>query len=65
MTCPYCKSQNEEGTLICATCWRDIAVPETLLAEREDLLRKRDLAREQLRQARAELQMLRPHKRSP
>jgi hypothetical protein len=62
MTCPYCKSQNEEGTLICATCRQDIAIPETLLAERENLLRKRDRAREQLRQVRAELKMLRPHK---
>jgi len=50
--------------LICATCWRDIAIPETLLAEREDLQRKRDLAREQLRNAQAELEMLRLHKRS-
>jgi hypothetical protein len=51
--------------LICATCWRDIAVPEKLLAERDDLLRKRDLAREQLRQARTEFKMLRPRKKSP
>ncbi len=45
--------------LVCLTCSRDIAVPATLIAERDDLLTKRDAAREELQRAMAELQMIR------
>lgn len=59
MSCPYCRSENAEGALVCATCSRDIAVPATLIAELDNLARKRDLLRDQLRHARAELEMIR------
>jgi hypothetical protein len=38
---------------------RDIAVPATLIAERDDLVRKRDLIRDELFRARAELELIR------
>jgi hypothetical protein len=59
MICPYCLRENPEQVLVCLTCSRDIAVPETLIAERDDLIAKRDAAREALQRAMAELQMIR------
>lgn len=55
MKCPYCQSGILDGALICASCGRDIAVPATLVAERDDLLRKRDALRAELRRARDEM----------
>jgi hypothetical protein len=57
--CPYCLGENVEGALACSSCSRDIAPPATLIAERDDLLRKRELLREELRQARAEIDRIR------
>jgi hypothetical protein len=65
MKCPYCLSENATGTLVCRTCSRDIAAPDTLIAERDDLLRKRDLLRDALRTARAELEMIRTRSGRP
>ena len=59
MMCPYCLSENTSNTLVCSTCSRDIAVPATLIAERDDLLRKRDFIRDELYRAQAELEMIR------
>ena len=59
LTCPYCLSESPAGALVCATCSRDIAVPARLIAERDDLLRQRDLIREQLRKARGEIEAIR------
>jgi len=59
MMCPYCLSENASNALVCSTCSRDIAVPTTLIAERDDLLRKRDFIRDELSRARAELDMIR------
>jgi hypothetical protein len=59
MICPYCLSENAPDALVCSTCSRDIAVPATLMAERDDLLRKRDFIRDELRTAKAELEMIR------
>jgi hypothetical protein len=59
MICPYCSSENVSNTLVCSICSRDIAVPATLIAERDDLLRKRDLIRGELSRARAELELIR------
>jgi hypothetical protein len=59
MNCPYCRSENADDALACANCSRDIAIPATLIAERDELLRKRDLLRDELRQARAELEEIR------
>ena len=65
MICPYCLSENAPDALVCSACSRDIAVPATLIAERDDLLRKRDLIRCELRTAKAELEMIgiRNHRR--
>ncbi|WP_244438087.1 hypothetical protein [Afipia birgiae] len=48
---------------MCSSCSRDITIPETLLAERDDLIRKRALASEELAQAKAELEALRRRQR--
>jgi len=56
VTCPYCLSENMEGALVCASCGRDIAAPATLVAERDDLLRKREDLRDELKRARSEVE---------
>ncbi|MDN4983240.1 hypothetical protein KUL72_25205 [Bradyrhizobium arachidis] len=58
MTCPYCQAENAESVLVCASCSRDIAVPATLIAERDDLLRKRDQLRDELARARDEVEAI-------
>ena len=58
MNCPYCRSENAEDALVCAACSRDIAVPATLIAERDELLRKRDHLREELRRARSAVEAI-------
>jgi len=65
MMCPYCLSENASNALVCSTCSRDIAVPATLIAERDDLLRKRDVIRDEWSRARAELELIktRDHRR--
>ena len=64
MNCPYCRSENADDALVCATCSRDIAVPPTLIAERDELLRKRDLMLDKLRRARSEIEMIRSRRKS-
>ena len=59
MKCSYCGSDNVEGALVCAACARDIAIPATLVAERDELLRKRDLLRSELQRARDEIEAIR------
>lgn len=59
MSCLYCRSENAEGALVCAARSRDIAIPATLIDEFDDLVRKRDSLWDQLRNARAELEMIR------
>lgn len=56
--CPYCQAENADRALVCASCSRDIAVPATLIAERDDLLRKRDQLRDELARARAEVETI-------
>lgn len=58
MTCPYCQSHYVEGALICASCGRDIAVPAKLIAERDDLMRKRDELKAELKQAKDEIEAI-------
>jgi hypothetical protein len=55
MICPFCESENSSSATVCQSCARDIAVPKALLAERDDLLHKRDLLRQELAEASAEL----------
>lgn len=64
MACPYCLSENPAAALVCVACARDIAIPATLIAERDDLLRKRDLIRDQLSVARAEIEAIMRRRRS-
>jgi hypothetical protein len=59
MMCPFCLQENAAGVLVCASCARDIAVPASLIAERDDLTRKREAVRQQLSEARAGLEALR------
>jgi hypothetical protein len=58
MACPYCLSQTSDDALVCLACSRDIAVPASLIAERDDLLRKRDVIRDQLRKAHQEIETI-------
>jgi hypothetical protein len=58
MNCPYCRTATEENALVCAACARDIAVPSTLIAERDDLLRKRQAMRDELQRARDEIEAI-------
>lgn len=57
--CPYCARENPPEARVCGSCSREIAVPEKLLAERDELARKRDMLRLELDQARTELEALR------
>ncbi|PSO18095.1 hypothetical protein C7G42_17070 [Bradyrhizobium sp. MOS003] len=64
MTCPYCCAGTAEGAMVCPSCGRDIAVPATLLAERDDLLRKREELRDELRRARDEVEAINRRRKS-
>lgn len=64
MRCPYCQSESAVDALVCASCARDIAVPLALIAERDDLLRKREELREELRQARDEVEAIKRRRKS-
>ena len=61
--CPFCSQPNTPQALVCSSCARDIAIPDTLIAERDDLLRKRETTREELARAKAELEALRRRQR--
>jgi hypothetical protein len=61
--CPFCLQENAAAALVCAACSRDIAVPASLLAERNDLCRKRDATREELSRAKHELEELKHSKK--
>ncbi|MBV8701176.1 hypothetical protein [Bradyrhizobium sp.] len=59
MICPYCQSDTGEEALVCSACGRDIAIPASLIAERDALLRKREMIRDELHKAEAKIAMLR------
>jgi len=59
MRCPFCARENPEQALVCSSCARDIAIPPSLIAERDDLVRKRDEARDELARARAQVAIFR------
>ncbi len=61
--CPFCTQPVAPRAMVCSSCSRDITVPETLIAERDDLIRKRALATDELAHAKAELEMLRRRQR--
>ena len=55
MPCPFCTKELADMALVCAACGRDTAIPETLIAERAELLAKRDKLRSELATASARL----------
>ncbi len=59
MICPFCLKENAAEALVCGSCGRDIAAPKSLIAERDDLVRKRDIVSQQLLAAKAELERIR------
>jgi hypothetical protein len=64
--CPFCAQENASAALVCMSCARDIAVPVSLIDERDDLVRKRDAVRRELVVAKRELESLkRGKKRRP
>jgi hypothetical protein len=64
VSCPYCLSENPGAALVCIVCSKDIAIPATLIAERDELLRKRDLVWDELRRARGEIELIRNGRKS-
>ncbi len=62
--CPFCLRENASGALVCSSCSRDIAVPMSLLHERDELARKRDAVREDLSKAKRALEELKRGKKS-
>jgi cell division protein FtsB len=63
MKCPFCHFENADDVLVCTACSRDIAIPASLVAERDELLRKRDMIAEEIRKAESEIAMIRNHAR--
>ena len=57
-SCPFCFADHPELALVCASCARDIAIPASLIAERDELVRQRDLLREALQAGRRELEKI-------
>jgi hypothetical protein len=55
MRCPFCADEKDELAPVCASCGRDTAIPEMLVAERVELLQKRDALRAELDAANARL----------
>lgn len=64
LTCPYCLHDAADLALVCDTCSRDIAVPEALAAERQDLITKRDAAQAELLRIRKEIAAIRDARKS-
>lgn len=58
MQCPFCCAEIAADTLVCRTCNRDVAIPDALRKEREDLLRIRDTLRQELAEHEARLTRL-------
>lgn len=58
MQCPYCCAEIAADTLVCRCCNRDVAIPDALKREREDLLRIRDTLRHELAEHEARLTRL-------
>ena len=56
--CPFCLQDNVAQAQVCQSCSRDIAVPASLIAERDELVRKRDTVRLELLTVKAELERL-------
>lgn len=59
LNCPYCRTVNAESALVCACCARDIAIPHSLIAERDALLARREALTAELREAKRTLEAIR------
>jgi hypothetical protein len=55
MRCPFCNKEKDDPALVCAACGRDTAIPGALIAERDELLAKREALRSRLAEADARL----------
>jgi hypothetical protein len=55
MRCPFCSEENNEQSVVCRACHRDIIIPPSLKAEHLELSLKRDLLRAELSDAKARL----------
>ena len=64
LNCPYCLRDNPDVALVCATCSRDIAIPQALAAERLDPIGKRDAAQADLQRIRGEIAAIRAARKS-
>jgi hypothetical protein len=58
LKCPFCAFETEAGVLVCSACSRDIVAPASVIAERDDLVRKLASAREELLRTREEIKAL-------
>jgi hypothetical protein len=58
MNCPFCSHETGSAVLVCSSCARDIAVPISLIAERDDLVRKLEDARNALSKMQDEITSL-------
>jgi hypothetical protein len=54
--CPFCAPSISAKTLACRSCGYDVAVPESLIAERDELIHERKQVREELSCAKSELE---------
>ena len=55
MHCPFCRDEVPDTALVCHSCGRDIVVPPSLLAERDDLVKTRNALLARLEAAHTEL----------
>jgi hypothetical protein len=62
-SCPFCLADHPERAFVCASCARDIAIPANLIAERDELLKKREILRDELQTGRRELEKILNHKK--
>lgn len=65
MQCPFCAEEKNEQVPVCASCGRDTAIPEVLIAERAELRQKREALRAELAKATARLAARRGRKPPP
>lgn len=63
LNCPFCTQENAPQAVVCCSCARDIVVPPELIAERDDLLQKRNEARVDLHKAKLALEATKRAKR--
>jgi hypothetical protein len=53
--CLFCNSEIDDAAKVCPACQRDVAVPASLLTERDKLFDKRDQLKSDLADARTRL----------